>query len=117
LVGFATLAVVAAGCGGGSHPDGAGALAARACQTHGADAASLADQAATKDPTFATLAADERAAAAAQSQQQGVLSDGDAGDDSSTAALVGSQSLGTTAGQRVLNDCVALGLTVLPGHR
>ena len=113
--GAAGLVLVTA-CGGGGHPDEGRQLAAQACQTNGATAASLAAQAAAKNGKYSTLAADEQAAATAGAQQQGVLSDGNAGDDVSTESLIGAQTTGTAAGQRVLADCTDLGLSVLPGR-
>jgi hypothetical protein len=66
-----------------------------------------------QNPSYSQLAADERAVAASDAQQQAELADPGDGSGGSSG-VVGGLALGTTAGQQVLTDCVSLGLTV--GH-
>jgi hypothetical protein len=74
-------------------------------------AASLAQDAASQNSRFAGLAADEQSAAANDQSLTAAQSDGN--DDDDLGALVKSESLGTSSGQKVLGDCVDLGLSVL----
>ncbi|HVW81618.1 MAG TPA: hypothetical protein VHB69_11850 [Mycobacteriales bacterium] len=110
VVSIAAVAVVGAavagvaGCGGGSKEPPGHALAAKACQSAGQQAADYATQAAAANPVYATLAADERAAAL-QEAQAGAA----AGLGSGTAAqLLGAQGVGF----KVIGDCASLGLAV-----
>jgi len=106
--------VAATGCGSQSPPAGQ-SLAAQACQASGATAAADAAQAARLNHKYATLAADEQTVASQQATQEQELSDGESQDDSGLGSLTNAESLGTTSGQRVLADCVSLGLSVI--HR
>lgn len=100
------------GCGSHTPPAGQ-SLAAQACQSSGATAAADAAQAARLNQKYAGLAADERTDEAEQATQQQELSDGESQDDSGLGSLTNAESLGTTSGQRVLADCVSLGLSVI----
>lgn len=108
------LAAVVAGCGGGHAFSPGQAEAAAACRGSGSAAALAATKAAAVNPSFATLAADENALAASESTQVSDLSDGSS--DSSTAALVAGVDLGSAARQKVIADCVSLGLPVTPAQ-
>jgi hypothetical protein len=112
-VGVALVAVAAvSGCGGG-HPVSSGQSdAASACRGAGSAAALAATRAAAVNPSYATLAADENAVAASESTQVTDLSDGTATDDAGAGALAASLDLGSAARQKVIADCVALGLPV-----
>jgi hypothetical protein len=101
-VGIVAVALVA-GCGGGKEPAGH-ALAARACQSAGAQAATYAAQAAATNSVYSTLASDEQAAAVQESQVGGA-----AGLGSGTAAQL---LTGQGAGFKVITDCATLGLPV-----
>ena len=68
--------------------------------------------AAAVNPGYATLAADETAVAAGESTQVSNLSDGDTGDDAGVSALASSVDIGTAARQKVIADCMELGLPV-----
>jgi len=109
----AGVAVVAlTGCGGGHAITPGESEAAAACRGSGASAAAAATRAAAVNPSYATLAADENAVAAGEAVQVGNLSDGDAGDDAGVDALASSIDIGTVARQKVIADCVNLGLPV-----
>lgn len=101
-VGCVAVAVLA-GCGGSKEPAGH-ALAAKACQSAGTQAASYAAQAAAANSVYATLAADEQAAAVQEAQAGGA-----AGLGSGTAAQL---LTGQGAGFKVITDCATLGLPV-----
>ncbi|HEX3822880.1 MAG TPA: hypothetical protein VHV79_00260 [Mycobacteriales bacterium] len=107
--------VLLAGCGG----DGGAAKlvpgqsdAAAACQAQGVHAAGLATDAAAQNPLYAALAADEGALAATQANQESELSDGDSTDDNGLGSLAGGETAGSSAGVKVVSDCVSLGLPV-----
>jgi hypothetical protein len=115
LLGLATAAIVA-GCGGSSAPPAGQVLAQQACQSSGSPAADLAARAAQQNATYATLAADEAAYAQQQATQAQSVMDGNPADDSSIGALTAQTGLGTASGQRVLAECVRLGLRVTTSH-
>ncbi|HTW20966.1 MAG TPA: hypothetical protein VME70_12235 [Mycobacteriales bacterium] len=106
----ASLALVA-GCGHSTPAPGA-AQAASACQSGGAQAASLADQAAKLNGKYVQLATDENALAANEASQEQAESDGSSSDDSGLDALAGAESMGSSADLKVIKDCVSLGLSV-----
>lgn len=106
------VAAAVAGCGGGHAFTPGQSEAAAACRGNGSAAALAATKAAAVNPSFATLAADENALAASDATQAADVSDGS--DDSVTAALVSGLDLGSPARQKVLADCVALGLPGTP---
>jgi hypothetical protein len=95
--------VVVAGCGGGGEPAGH-ALAAKACQSAGAQAADYAAQAAAANSAYSKLATDEKAAAVQEASVGGA-----AGLGSGTAAQL---LTGQGAGFTVITDCATLGLPV-----
>lgn len=97
---------------GGSQPPAGHPQAAAACQTSGAQAATLADQAASLNPAYSSLALDEHSLLAGEATQTGELSDGNSTDDSGLGALAGANSVGNSADIKVLGDCVSLGLSV-----
>jgi hypothetical protein len=114
LAALVAVAVVS-GCGSSAPPAGQ-ALAQQACQSSGDRAAALAQQAAKANPRYGQLSTDEQAAAQADAAEESELSDGNASDDSGLGSLVsadGAGSVGTVSGDRILNDCVSLGLAVL----
>lgn len=112
---WAVLIVAAvAGCGGGHAFSPGQSEAAAACRGTGSAAALAATKAAAVNPSFATLAADENALAASDATQAADVSDGS--DGSGTSALVSGLDLASPARQKVLADCVALGLPVTPAH-
>jgi hypothetical protein len=70
----------------------------------------LAAQAAQLNSRFATLAVDEAALAANESQTQAAISDGT--DDGS--GIAGATDLGSPGSIKVIGDCTSLGLPVTP---
>jgi hypothetical protein len=110
LVLLATL--VLTGCGSSTVEPGKSEAAA-ACKTSGVRAAALAAHAAAVNPKFAVLSVDEGALAASEANQEGELSDGSGSDDSGLGALSGALAIGSTADNKVLSDCVALGLPIV----
>jgi hypothetical protein len=103
--------LLVAGCGGGSKgPSGPSAysLASQACQTSGQAAADLAARAAALDPnpTYAQLAADEKAVADSTALQQG-----DTTDDQDLTGVTAEQP----ASARVTADCASLARAIIPG--
>jgi hypothetical protein len=109
----AGLALVA-GCGGGSsgsHGTSAYSLAQQACQTSGQTAADLATQAASLDPRYAQLAADERALAANIGEQQPTST---AGDEGNLQGVTGEQGTGPGSSYQVLKDCADLAKSLIP---
>jgi hypothetical protein len=113
VTGVAALLIALAGCGGSSAPPAGQALAAKACQSSGTSAATLASQAAAANPRYSTLAVDETAEATSQSGEESELSDGNSSDDNSLGAVAGAESIGTAGGDKVLSDCISLGLSVV----
>ena len=113
LVVLAALALAGATACGSTTPVAGQSLAAKACQSSGTAAAADAAAAAKANPKYAALAADEQADAQQQATQQQELSDGESQDDSGLSGFTGAESLGTTSGQKVLGDCVSLGLSVI----
>jgi hypothetical protein len=115
-ISLAVLAVLAtlvvAGCGASKLEPGQSEAAA-ACKSSGVHAAALAAHAAAVNPKFAVLSADEGALAASEANQETELSDGSSSDDSGLGALSGALAIGSTAGNKVIADCVALGLPVV----
>ena len=112
-VAFVAAAAVS-GCGGGHAITPGQADAAAACRGSGSAAALAATKAAAVNPGFSTLAADENALAASESTQVADLSDGTTADDAGTGALASGLDLGSAARQKVIADCVSLGLPVTP---
>ena len=112
MLATSTLLVVLAGCGSSAPPAGH-ALAAQACQSGGATAASLASQAAAANSLYATLSADEHANAATEAGEEAEQSDG-SGDDSGLGSLSNAENLGSTGSIKVISDCAKLGLPVTP---
>ena len=108
LIGAAATALVLAGCGGSQVPRGQ-ALAAKACKSSGATAATLASKAAALNSKYSQLAVDEHAVAASEATQQSEIGGGNSG-------LVGALSIGSSSGDSVLGDCVTLGLPVTGSH-
>jgi hypothetical protein len=115
LVAGAVTAASLAACGGGHAFTPGQAQAAAACQGSGSAAAVNAANAAHVNPSYVTLAADETALAASESTQVSDLSDGSS-DASDASALAAGIDLGSAARQKVIADCVALGLPVTPMH-
>ena len=103
LVAAGCCLVFVAACGGAKDPAGH-ALAAKACQESGAQAAADAAAAATANSLYNTLAADERAAAVQEAQ-----TGDEAGLGGGAAAAILS---GQGSGFSVIKDCVSLGLNV-----
>ncbi|HWA64984.1 MAG TPA: hypothetical protein VG899_01270 [Mycobacteriales bacterium] len=103
VVALVLFAGLAAGCGGSKEPTGH-ALAAKACQSAGQQAADYAAEAAAANSAYATLAADEKAAAAQESQVGAA-----AGLGTGAAAQL---LTGQGAGFKVITDCATLGLPV-----
>lgn len=113
MIALVVMAVgVAAGCGGGHALTPGQADAAAACRGTGSAAALAATKAAAVNPGFSTLAADENALAASEAPQVTDLSDGDPNDDASVGAVAAGVDLGSPARQKVIADCVNLGLPV-----
>ena len=106
-------AALLTGCGGGHAITPGQADAAAACSGSGTAAALAATKAAAVNPGFSTLAADENALAAGESQQVTDLSDGSAADDAGVDAIAAGVDLGSAVRQKVIADCVALGLPVV----
>jgi hypothetical protein len=106
------LVWAAAACGSGHALTPGKSDAAAACRGTGAAAAAAATRAAAVNPGFSTLAADENALAAGEATQIEELSDGDPGDDAGVSATVAGVDLGSAARQKVIADCVQLGLPV-----
>jgi hypothetical protein len=105
-------AAVLAGCGGHAFTPGK-ADAAAACKGSGSAAALAATKAAAVNPSYTTLAADENALAASESTQSADLSDGTASDDAGVGTIAAGVGLGSAAQQKVIADCVSLGLPVV----
>jgi hypothetical protein len=103
VCGVVAVVALVAGCGGGKEPAGH-ALAAKACQSAGAQAAAYSAQAAAANKVYATLASDEQAAAT-QEAQTGAA----AGLGTGAAAQL---LTGQGAGFKVITDCATLGLPV-----
>jgi hypothetical protein len=116
LMRHAALTVLAAaavsGCGGGHAFTPGQDQAAAACRSSGTAAALAATRAASLNPSFATLAADENALANNQAPQVADLSDGDPADDAGVGAVAAGVDLGSPAQQKVIADCMNLGLPV-----
>lgn len=108
---FAAAAV--SGCGGGHAITPGQADATAACQGSGSAAALAATKAAAVNPAFATLAADANAEAASEAPQAAALSDGNPADDAGVGAVAAGVDLGSAGRQKVIADCVALGLPVV----
>ena len=106
------VAATTAGCGGHAFTPGKSDAAA-ACKGSGSAAALAATKAAAVNPSYATLAADENALAAGESTQTADLSDGTASDDAGVGAIAAGVDLGSAAQQKVIADCVSLGLPVV----
>jgi hypothetical protein len=102
----ATGLIVATACGHSPPPPGQ-ALAQQACKSSGTQAALMAAQAASANPKYSTLAADENALAANETQTQNELSDG-----SDNSGLVGAEGIGTPGSVKVITDCTELGFPV-----
>ena len=112
---FAVALITAAtltGCGGGHAYTPGQDQAAAACRGSGTAAALAATRAAAVNPGFATLAADENALATSQAPQAADISDGDPTDDADVGAVAAGVGLGSTAQQKVIGDCMNLGLPV-----
>lgn len=108
-------AAVATACAGGHAITPGQDQAALACQSTGTTAALAATRAAAVNPAFAPLAADENALATSQAPQVADLSDGDPTDDASVGAVAAGVGLGSPAQQKVIADCMNLGLPVTKG--
>ena len=106
------VAAVATGCGGGHAFTPGQDQAAAACRGSGSAAALAATKAAAVNPAFSTLAADENALAASQAPQAADISDADPTDDASVGAVAAGVTLGSEAQQKVIHDCINLGLPV-----
>ena len=106
-----STALILMGCGGHAITPGESDAAA-ACSGSGAAAAAAATRAAAVNPGYSTLAADTTAVAAGESTQVSNLSDGDPDDDAGVGALASSLDIGTAARQKVIADCMELGLPV-----
>jgi len=104
----ALVAAGLAGCGGGHAFSPGQADATAACQGIGAQAAVAASRAAAKNPAYSTLAADETALMASDSTQAASVDDG-TGDAASLAAGV---DIASPAHQKVIADCMSLGLPI-----
>lgn len=115
LAGIAVAAVLT-GCGGGHAFTPGQAEATAACQGTGTAAALAATKAAAVNPSYATLAADENALATGESSQVADLSDGTASDDAGASAVAAGVDLGSADRQKVIADCMSLGLQVTPSH-
>jgi hypothetical protein len=113
--GTAASLVLLAGCGSSAKLMPGESEAAAACQSSGVHAAALAAHAAAVNPRFAVLGADEGALAATEANQETELSDGSGSDDSGLGALAGASAVGSGADNKVIADCVALGLPVAKG--
>ena len=100
------------GCGGHAITPGQSDAAA-ACKGSGSAAALAATKAAAVNPSYATLAADENALAASTSNPEADLSDGTGSDDAGVSAIAAGVGLGSAAQQKVVADCVSLGLPVV----
>jgi hypothetical protein len=109
----AVATIALAGCGGGHAITPGQANAAAACKGSGSAAALAATKAAAVNPSFATLAADENALAAADSSQAADLSDGSASDDAGVGEVASAIDLGSPAKQKVIADCFNLGLPIV----
>jgi hypothetical protein len=112
LVAAGVAGVLLAGCGNSSPPAGE-SFAASACRSGGAQAAELASRAASANPKYDTLSVDEQALAANEQVQNNELSDGSSSDSSGLGTLANADGLGSTAGLKVVSDCVSLGLPVV----
>ena len=106
----ALVATGIAACGGGHAFTPGQADAQAACTGAGSQAAVAAARAAAKNPAFSTLAADETALEASDSTQAASLNDG-SGDATAVAAGI---DIASPARQKVIADCVSLGLRVTP---
>lgn len=106
------VAAVATACGGGHALTPGQDQAALACRSTGTTAALAATRAAAVNPAFSTLAADENALATSQAPQVAALSDGDTTDDADVGAVAAGVDLGSPARQKVIADCMNLGLPV-----
>ena len=102
------VAPLVAACGSSAPPAGE-PLAAQACQSSGSAAAGFAQRAAAANGKYAGLSVDEQALATQQATQSAELSDGSG---SGSGSLEQDEAIGTSAGQKVLADCVSLGLPV-----
>ncbi len=112
LVVTGLVCAVATGCGGGHAITPGQDQAALACRSTGTTAALAATRAAAVNPTFTTLAADENALATSQAPQAAAISDGDPTDDADVGAVAAGVGLGSPAQQKVIADCMDLGLPV-----
>jgi hypothetical protein len=112
LVGTSALLTALAGCGGSSGPPAGHDLAAQACQSGGAQAATLAAQAASANSVYATLSADEASRAATESGEAAEQSDPNGG-NSGLGSLADEENLGSTSSIAVLTDCTKLGLPIV----
>ena len=112
LVAIGLVAAAATACGGGHALTPGQDQAAIACRSTGTTAALAATRAAAVNPAFATLAADENALATSQAPQVADLSDGDPTDDADVGAVAAGVGLGSAAQQKVIADCMNLGLPV-----
>lgn len=108
-----SVAALLTACGGGHAITPGQADAAAACSGSGSAAALSATKAAAVNPSFSILAADENALAGSENAQVTDLSDGNATDDATTGQLASSLDLGSAARQKVIADCMALGLPVV----
>lgn len=108
----AVVILALAGCGGGHAITPGQDQAATACRSTGTAAALAATRAAAVNPAFATLAADENALATSEAPQVADLSDGDPTDDADVGAVAAGVDLGSPGRQKVIADCMNLGLPV-----
>ena len=111
LAGVAAAATIA-GCGGSHALTPGQADAAAACRESGSAAALAATKAAAVNPGFSALAADENTLAASESTQSAEISDGITADDANAGAVAAGVDIGSAGRQKVVADCVALGLPV-----
>ena len=110
---LAGLVVAAAtACGGGHAITPGQDQAALACRSTGTTAALAATRAAAVNPAFAPLAADENALATSEAPQVADLSTGDPADDADVGAVAAGVDLGSAGRQKVIADCMNLGLPV-----
>jgi hypothetical protein len=116
VLGTSALFVVLTGCGGSSGPAAGHDLAARACQSGGSQAATLASQAASANSVYATLSADESSRAATESGEAAEQSDPSGADNGGLGSLATEEDLGSASSIKVLTDCTTLGLPIVAKH-
>jgi hypothetical protein len=110
-VGCAAAAASLVACGGGHALTPGKADAVAACRGSGTPAALAASRAAAKNPEFSTLAADVNALVAGEASQTADISDGST-DDADAGTVAAGVDLGSAGRQKVIADCMALGLLV-----